>query len=324
MHLTTESLLTCLETFTVRGSYAVAAARCGCAEPTLFYWLHKSKKAQSERDTSSPFYLHWRDQNDYWHAHVARARRENIMSLEALVRDEARNGQTEYVRDPSTQRRIPQLDPRYLSVSDEAMIDSFLDPVRDRWLWQCNDAGERTEPLWETKSVPVPASLRATVLRAMLPKTYGERATVDHNINAQHVVWLQPAPFVKQERIASAEITDAEFTEVQERPDIAELRARAAKLLATPLSERQTVPEGIVRDGSGEPVNVGRKRPIEGEPNKPDEDDVPLHKPDIPLRQHPRAYDARPEPAPQPRSYSEYPANADPRKVGAHAMKITR
>ena len=303
MHLSTEALLICLESLTVRGAWATAAAKIGCAESTLFLWLTRSKRAAETRDIASPFYFEWRDRAAFFHEHAKRARAENIMSLEALVRDEARNGQTEYVRDPSTGRKIPQLDPEFLGVSDQEMSDNFLDPVRDRWLWLYNDAGERVEPLWEVKTVPQPASLRATVLRGLLPQTFGERADVNvtHRGAVVHVV--EPAKYIP--RAEREQIVDAQFSEVtprlsapELRPDIEMLRAEAARLMRE--GPRNPTPQGVVKDADGLPV--GRTKPV----NDP-ADDVRIVKPSIPLGDHPRAYlQPKPEPRPRP-SYARQP-----------------
>jgi hypothetical protein len=255
----------------VRGAWAVAAAKIGCAESTLFLWLTRSKRASETRDTASPFYFEWRDRAAFFHEHAKRARAENIMSLEALVRDEARNGQTEY--------------------------------VRDRWLWLYNDAGERVEPLWETRTVPQPASLRATVLRGLLPQTFGERADVNvtHRGAVVHVV--EPAKYIP--RAEREHVVDAQFSEVtprlsapEPRPDIEMLRAEAARLMRE--GPRNPTPQGIVKDANGLPV--GRTKPV----NDP-ADDVRIMKPNIPLGDHPRAY-TQPKPEPRPRpSYARQP-----------------
>jgi hypothetical protein len=322
LHLTEQALLTCLESLTTRSSWAYTAAKLGISESVCYQWLHKAKTAERDNDTSSIFYITWRDELAFWNRHCARARRENIVSLEALVRDECRNGQSDYVRDPSTGRRIPQLDAQWLGVSDDAMRDQLLDPVRDRWQWRVDDEGNRIEPLWEVRTTPMPASLRATVLRGLLPATFGEKAEVNHNLRGAVIHHVAPAPYVSRAERAQLESKDApidaEFTalpapEVEARPDIAELRARAAQLLRD--GPKHPVAEGVVKDANGAPISA-RKRTMDDAP-----DDVPLSKPEMTARDHPRAYDAGPvtqeRAAP---SYARYPRGTDP--TGRMARKI--
>jgi len=285
----------------------------------MYSWLDKSRKAEAVRDESSPFFVTWRDEANFWHRHCARARKDNLLSLSALVADQLKCGHEEICFDPSTSRPLPALDPQFLGVSDDEMSDQFLDPVRDRWLWRTDEQGNRIEPVWQTRKVEMPASLKAVALRGLLPKTFGDKAEVNHNVNGQVTHIIEPAKFVpRAERLAieaqeRGEVVDADFTEVApERPDIAQLRAEWEAKKNDP--NRITQPRGVVRKADGTPV---------GSNAVPDQsDDKPIEKPTVQLDQHPRSYQ-RPKPQPQPQPQpprGNYPAHSDPR--GKHAMKV--
>lgn len=325
--LTEDNLRRTAEVAMTRASWREIGASVGASESAIYNWLSRSKRdeAQNARETS-PFYVSVDPHGfDYWHNHIKHSRAAFILGMEAEIRDQVRSGIVETCMDPSTGRPLLALNPEFIGLSDAEMEAQFLNPAIDRYMWHRDAQGKRTAPIYQTKVTQAPGQLKIKALSSLLPTTWGERATVEHNLAGQVVHVFQPAPFVsKQQRIASGEITDAEYTEVQatglERPDIAEMRALAARKAATPLSERRTVPEGFVLDACGQPVNVGRKRVIDDPP-----DDVPLHKPEAPLRENPRAYEARPPaPATPPRRYSEYPAGTDPHRDGVRAMKITR
>jgi hypothetical protein len=324
--LTTENLIRCCEVATTRASWKEIMSSCGASESLAYNWLSRSKRDASEHlEGASPFYVEIAPHGfDYFHNHIKRSRAAFIMGMEAEIRDQVRGGIVETCYDPSTGRPLLALDPKYIGVTDAQMDDDFLIPSIDRYLWNRDAQGERTTPIYQTRVVQAPGQLKIKALSALLPQTYGERATVDHNVRGAVVHVISPSPFISREsRIASGEVTDAEFTEVQatglERGDIAQLRQRAKLLLETPLSERHTLPEAgqVVRDGSGDPVNVGRKPVVVDTMD----DSAPLVPPTIPLRDHPRAY-IRPTPAPAPQSSNGFPRHSDPTRAGSMARKV--
>jgi hypothetical protein len=95
-HLSTETLELILETLVTSPRWSSAAAAAGISEPTAFNWLARSRAAARAGDTASPFYLRWREVDDYWHVHCGRARRENIIAIEGVIRDQIQHG----VREP--------------------------------------------------------------------------------------------------------------------------------------------------------------------------------------------------------------------------------
>lgn len=320
LFLNEANLLAIIDQLTVRASWAVAAATIGAREGTMYDWLAKSRKAEAVRDESSPFFITWRDEANYWHRHCARARKDNLLSLSALIADQLKCGHEEICYDPSTGRPMPALDPQYLGVSDAEMLDQFLDPVRDRWLWRCDENGNRIEPQWQVRKVEMAASLKAVALRGLLPRTFGEKAEVNMNVNGAVTHILEPARFVpRAERLAieakeRGEIVDASFTEVApERPDIAALRAQWEARQANP--NKITQPRGVVKDGSGNPIGTKANDPA---------DDKPINKPQIPLDQHPRAYTRPTPPPPMPPRPNGFPKQSDPTRPGAVASRIVK
>ena len=227
---------------------------------------------------------------------------------------------TKFVTTLALVGHCPRSTRKFLGMSDDEMISQLYDPVTDRWLWRCDEQGNRIEPVWQTRKVEMPASLKAVALRGLLPKTFGEKATIDHNINGAVTHIIEPAKFIpRAERLAieakaRGDVVDAEFSEVvPERPDIAELRAQWEARKANP--NKITQPRGIVRDAVGNPI--GTKLP-------PDPaDDKPIDKPQVPLSEHPRAY-TQPTPEPGVARPNGYPRNADPTRSGARAARILK
>lgn len=301
MHLSTDNLIACCESLCVRGSWAVAAAKIGCAESTLYLWLTKSKRAQQHNEgEASPFWLRWREHDDFWHEHVKRARKENVMALSFLVMDQCRNGIDVPLINPSTMQPVYQLDPAFLGVSDDDMRDQLLDPVRDRWLWNYNEAGGRTTPKVVTRTEQIPASLRAKVLAGLLPQTFGERAQIDHRVQGAVVHIMEPPKYIPHsQREQQAEVIEGQFTEVcdalpaPERADIAALRAEAERLMREgPRNPKPDAPVQVLGRGDGDA--------------KPTRENVAPPRPESqPLSAHPRAYSVEraPEPRPKPPAY---------------------
>jgi hypothetical protein len=320
LFLNEANLLAIVEQLTVRASWAVAAASIGAKEATMYDWLSRSRKAEKSNDESSPFFLTWRQEATWWHRHCARARKDNLLSLSALVADQLKCGTEELMYDPSTGRPLPALDPQWLGIDDEAMVAVGADPIRDRWLWRRDEiTDEKIEPIWQTRKVEMPASLKATVLRGLLPRTFGEKAEVTHNLNAAVVHTVAPAPYVTiAERRAiesqkSGDVVDASFEEVKpERPDIAALRAEWNARQANP--NKITQPRGsVVLKGDGTPVGSKTVDPP---------DDKPLGT--RPATEHPRAYTQDKPPQREPRPPSGYPSRSDPTRPGAVAMRVLK
>src|ERR1700688_703859 len=119
--LTTANLAKVLDTMVERPAWPAAMKSIGGSERTAFEWRAKCLRAMKENDLSSPFWMEWRVGSgifDWWVNHVGRARTENKMAYDALVRDQAANGIEEPIFGPD-QKPIWKENPRYLHRSDD-------------------------------------------------------------------------------------------------------------------------------------------------------------------------------------------------------------
>lgn len=177
-HLTTANLQKLLDVLVDRPSWKVAMRAIGASEQLAFVWRSKSIKAQKDGDTSSPFFLEWRGAYDYWHAHAGRARTENIILYESVLRDQAINGIETPVLGPD-QRPVYCEDPDLIDVSDEDLWN--LLGRRNRYL--LDPKTKRPVPL--TKVEQLPAPLRLAVLRQ--DKRYIEQTAIDVKLTGEIV-----------------------------------------------------------------------------------------------------------------------------------------
>jgi hypothetical protein len=278
----------------------------------MYNWLSRSKKDEAAHlEGASPFYISidphgW----DYWNNHMKRSRAAFILGMEASIRDQVANGIEEICYDPATGRPLLALNPEFIGVTNEQMEGQFLNPAIDRYVWVRDAEGNRVRPVYQTKIVQAPSQLKVKALSALLPKTYGERAQVEHNIRGAVVHIMEPPPFVSRQ--PQGQVIDGEFTEAPalpapERDDIAELRHRAAELMAN--GPKNPRPDSPVKDATGHPV--GRPRD-ESKPTR--ENNTPPAPGPRAMVDHPRAYRVeRPKPKPTPPSYAGRPG-IDPRR----------
>lgn len=322
LFLNEQNLLAIVEQLTVRASWAVAAATIGASEALMYQWLDKSRKAEAVRDESSPFFFTGRDEANFYHRRAARARRDNLLSLSALIADRLKFGHESICYDPSTGRPLQALDPKYLGVPDAEMEAQGLRPSIDRFLWERDPiTDERLAPIFQTRTTDMPSSLQAVALRGLLPSVFSEKSEVTHNVNGAVTHIIEPAKFVpRAERLAieakeRGEVVDATFTEVTpERPDVAALRAEWEARKADP--NRVTQPRGVVLKGDGTPVGAKAMNDLA--------DDKPIEKPQIPLSERARAYTRPTPPPPLPPRPNGFPAHADPTRAGARASRIIK
>lgn len=319
-HLTEENLIRCAEVATVRASWAVIAAHIGASEQTMYSWLHKSRKAEELHQTESPFFITWRDEQAYWHRIMARARRDNILSLEAIIRDEVRNGLETPIYDGNG-RVVWSVDPVAVAqYGDDKEAAEGLGGYYD--FPYLHDA--RGGRIQATRREHVPASLRQKVLAGLLPQTFGDKADVNVNHRGAIVHVIEPTPYhkLKAQHEADQQVVDGQFAEVAAdgkpalappplRKDIEFLRAEAARLMRE--GPKNPSPALPVLDANLRPV--GSTKPVNDPP-----DDQPEPPRTIDPRDHPRAY-MRPkaEPRPEP-PHGDFPRHSDPR--GKVAMKV--
>jgi hypothetical protein len=176
--LTNANLVKVLDILVERPTWSVAMKCVGGSERTAFVWRAKCRTAMKENDQSSPFWMEWRETFDWWINHAGRARSENKITYEALVRDQAANGIEEPIFGPD-QKPVWKENPRYLHRSDDYIrFSEGLDDDADvAWFRIEHDADGN--PVQLTKRVSIPAPLRKAVLAASHPD-YKE--TLDVNV----------------------------------------------------------------------------------------------------------------------------------------------
>lgn len=162
-HLTTANLTKILDRLVDRPSWKVAMKTIGASESLAFNWRSQSIKAAKENDRSSPFFLEWRGVFDFWHSHAGRARLENVILYESVIRDQAINGVEEVVLGPD-QRPIYKENPLYVGRDDDFIrLSEGLDSGANvSWFRLERDAKGNPIPL--TKRTQLPAPLRLRVL----------------------------------------------------------------------------------------------------------------------------------------------------------------
>ena len=168
-HITGQNIVKVLDILVSRPTWAVAMrAACGASERTAYEWRAKSIAAAKANDRSSPFYLEWRGAWDYFHCHAGRARAENKISYEALVRDQAAHGIEEAVLGPD-QRPIYRERPEYIGRSDQFIRDAEILASDDDVAWYRLEHDDKGHPIPLTKITQLPAPLRKAVLAASHP-----------------------------------------------------------------------------------------------------------------------------------------------------------
>lgn len=339
--LSTATLQAVVQNLVTHGSWQRAAAACDppVSESVCYYWLAQSKRAQKSNQTESPYLFEWMDETRWFSEHARRARALQIFGTEAEIREQLRHGRVELCYDPATGRPLKLLNPEYEHLTDE-QFSEFFEPLTGehpeahaRYLWNYDEAGKRTSVRYQTKQTHLPASLAQAALRAT-NQIYKDTSTIDVNHRGAVMnITVSPAPFVP--RISPP--VDAEFRELPiERPDIAALRAQAAKLLADPnrATLRATRPvdlgnsrgsdlpptrsDGADRDGATPPAGSAATPPtVHDEPRQAR---APVARARAPVEMAP---ESKPAPSYQ-RRHSQWGADpaADPTRPGAICAKI--
>ncbi len=261
-NITEKNLTKVLDILVERPTWAVAMKCIGASERTAYEWRAKSIAAQKENDRSSPFYIMWRDAFDFWHCHAGRARAENKISYEALVRDQAANGVEEPIFGPD-QKPVWKERPEYIGRSDQFIRDMEILAPDDDVAWYRLEHDADGNPIQLTRRVQLPAPLRKAVLAASHPDY---RETLD--VNVEHSGTVHVARPL--ERLAS-----------EPRADVAELRRLAAM---TPEQRRKELgasnyPKNpqtglVIRAATGagpttdnRPDHIREQQPVEPPPN---------------------------------------------------------
>jgi hypothetical protein len=202
MNLTEKNLLKILDILVTHPNWATAMKSIGMGERAAYEWRAKSAAAQRANDTSSPFYIQWREIFDFWHCHCGRARTENKISYEAKVRDQAANGIEEPVFGPD-QKPVWKENERYLHRSDDYIrLSEGLDDDADV-AWYRIEHDEQGRPVQLTRRTQIPAPLRKAVLAAAHPDY---RESLDVNIEHSGTVHVaKPLERLKSEPRAGAD-----------------------------------------------------------------------------------------------------------------------
>jgi hypothetical protein len=188
-----------------------------------------------------------------------------------------KEGVQEQIYSPQSGYPLQAQNPEFIGVSDDDMRSQFLDPVRDRLMWTPQDENGVRHPIGLFRNSVLAASLRTKILSGILPRIYGEKLSVDHQVRGNVVHTYEARAFVgRAERVQlDGQTVDAEFRELpapEERPDIAELRRMAAKLA---VDRPHTAPEDASK------VPIGKPTETEFRPNKEDAARPPLTTPHV-------------------------------------------
>ncbi len=204
--LTTENLQRVLDACVVNPNWKKAMWTIRASESLAFVWRAQSMKAQKDNDTSSVFFVEWRNTYDFWHNHAGRARTESVILYESVIRDQAMNGIETPVLGPD-QRPIYR--ERYIGRSDDYVRQAEgLGDWEDVAPYRL-ERDAKGNPIPLTKIEQLPAPLRLRVLEQ--DKRYVHREEHDVHVTGE-IVTAKPLQRLPGE----------------ERPDVAKLRALAA------------------------------------------------------------------------------------------------
>lgn len=272
--LCTETLEKFVELCVSNADYRSVCRACGISENTVYNWRARSIADAKANDTSSPFWITFRNVPMYFHNAVGAAREEFLISYTGKLLAQANDGIKEQVLD-STQHPVYQEDPQFIGRSDEWVM-SFTGCTADDVDWERlkKDADGHPVPLYRVQQLPAPIRLR--ILEAAESRFRAtQNIDVTQTIEAVHVIKRPGAD--------------------GPRPDIAALRKMLEDRRAShPPGSKPSYPH----DGNGRylPPNTGAPRG----------DDRPDDGAELPKPPNPRMYQ-EPElkpPTPQRPSYA--------------------
>jgi hypothetical protein len=165
--LSTANLVKVLDILVERPVWDVAMRSVGGRERTAFMWRAQCIRAMKENDLSSIFWMEWRVGSgifDWWHNHAARARDENKIAYDAIVRDQAANGIEEPIFGPD-QKPVWKERAEYIGRPDSYVeLSEGCKPEDVPYYRLEHDADGN--PVQLTKRTQIPAPLRKAVLAA--------------------------------------------------------------------------------------------------------------------------------------------------------------
>jgi hypothetical protein len=136
----------------------------------------RERQAEKATDMSSVYYLEWQSTLDYWHSHCLTARKQNIFSIEGIVRAQTRDGISTPTFD-GMGRAVWLMDLhaiRDCGDPDDPQAVEFAKTLGGYpdFPYAHDEQGRRIQA---TKVEQIPASLRAKVLAGLLPQTAESR-----------------------------------------------------------------------------------------------------------------------------------------------------
>jgi hypothetical protein len=176
--LTTPNLQRVLDTLLTVPDWRKAMSVIRASESLAFSWRSKSIEAAKANDTSSIFFVEWRGAYDYWHNHAGRARTENVILYESVIRHQALHGIEVPVLGPD-QRPVYVEDPDLIDIDDETLWRIY--GRRNRYLL---DDKKRPVPLTKTEQLPAPLRLRVLEQN----RAYVARQEIDTKISGEITV----------------------------------------------------------------------------------------------------------------------------------------
>jgi hypothetical protein len=275
---TTENLIAALESFSSEGSFAAANRAIGAtSNGTIWAWVAKAKAAKEINDRSF-WYLTWRETDGWWTDFILRARAEQCLMLDGLVRQQTALGVENICYNPTDGRPLVALADEYAHLSQQQFdelrdfLDQPLDP-RDRYQWTDSS---RTVPVYQIRVEQVPASLRQKTMSSVVP---GWRDTMQvEQTNRIAVTVIAPAPWLPKAEREQAnlpgrhlDVVDAEFEPVALPPpkSIDELRAERKAILLRQAEEFLNRPDRTTRPDPNHPARYdGSGRPTHNEPQE--------------------------------------------------------
>jgi hypothetical protein len=243
--LSTANLQKVLDTLLSVSDWRKAMASIRASESLAFSWRAKCIEAQKANDTSSIFFVEWRGAYDWWINHCGRARTENIILYESVLRNQALHGIEIPVLDPATQRPLFVEDPDLIDVSDEDLWNLY--GRRHRYLL---DDKKRPVPLTRTEQIPAPLRLR--VLEQ--DRRYVARQEIESHVQ----VTATAKPF---QRLPGEERPPGTLEKLKRLASMtAEQRREALGASAVPLDSTGRV----TQVNRGVPLAIGDNRPDDG------------------------------------------------------------
>jgi hypothetical protein len=180
MHLNPTNLKITIATAREHSEWKIIMASIGAHQGTAFYWLRRSKKdSDAKLGHDSQFYVEFEGEWAYWHEHLKRSKVAFVEGFQRKFLESCSENNIEYVRDPSTGRKLQKLCDAYLH-RDRAWFEANgLDYDFHRFEWErdpiTDEILQPLIPVWETRVVQSSVQGKLAALAAMLPKQWSAK-----------------------------------------------------------------------------------------------------------------------------------------------------